>query len=75
MNILDRFQDSTAFTPASPAQYFALQLARKLEDVQHLPDYVRLAERFGEDHLLAVYAQEVNRTDNHFAERFRSHFN
>ena len=74
MNILDRFSTQATFTPASLDDYFALQLARRLNDSSNVSCYVQLCGRFGKDHLLSVYRTEIAAGELDLAARFRSHF-
>ncbi len=74
MNILDRFSTQDTFTPASLDDYFALQLARRLNDSSNVSCYVQLCGHFGKDHLLSVYSTEIAAGELDLAARFRSHF-
>ena len=74
MSILDKFPNRGAFVPSTLNQYFALQLARKFGDTDHISAYVVLAETFSLDHLLVVYRRFAASDANDAANRFRSHF-
>ncbi len=57
-NILSRIaKQSQYFTPASPTEYLALQVARKLGDVNAFRQYLVLFEHYPEDLLLTVFRQ------------------
>ena len=74
MSILDHFSTEVTFRPSSLTDYFALQFARKLNDVSNVACYVGLCERFSLDHLLSVYGTESAAGEIDLARRFRSHF-
>ncbi len=60
-NILEQFaRDASGFRPETTHDFFALQLARKLNDLTHARVYAALADSFGEDVLLAAFAQTGN---------------
>jgi len=71
-SILDRVGRSLGeFRPETTAEFFALQLARKLGDAKNVRVYVNLMERFSEEVLLGLYREvlETGGTDG-IAERF-----
>jgi hypothetical protein len=71
-NILDRVaRDRREFRPETTQEFFALQLARKLNDVAGVRSYVELVKRFSEDVLLRVYRAtlDTGRSDG-MADRF-----
>jgi hypothetical protein len=74
MSILDKFVSPTAFVPSSVGEYFALQLAQKLDAVDDLHFYLQICERFGQDHVLNVYRQLAVTSGPGASELFRSHF-
>jgi len=54
--ILDHFENrNREFRPETPQEFFALQLARKLDDAASVRSYVDLVDRHSEDTLIAVY--------------------
>jgi hypothetical protein len=74
MSILEQFRGHSAFTPTNLNEFFALQLARRLNDVSNAEWYVPLCEQFGTDHLLSVYRSEIAAGEVNLAERFKLHF-
>ena len=69
--ILDRVGISYArFLPRTHRQFFALQLARKLNDVPHLRDYLIFAENQPIQILLQAFHRALKRGDGLPAERF-----
>ena len=51
--ILDRVEAAMAdFRPSSQAEFVALQLARRFDDLHRLPRYVRMAREHSKDQLL-----------------------
>jgi hypothetical protein len=55
-NILSRVaKQSQQFTPASPTEYLALQVARKLGDITAFRQYLVLFEHYPEDLLLTAF--------------------
>ena len=72
MSILDKFVRSTAFVPTSVNEYFALQLARILNDELNLSYYLHVCDHFSQDHVLSVYRQIAAKSAVPAAERFRS---
>ena len=67
MNILDRVEASVAsFRPATPAEFVALQLARRFDDLHRLPRYIAAAKTHTKSILLeasktAILRHELNR--------------
>jgi hypothetical protein len=60
-HILDRVARTTShFRPHTVTEFFALQLARKLGDLERLQTYVILVERHSEDTLLQAFKRAVN---------------
>ena len=41
-----------SFRPKTPTEFFALQVARRLDGLAHLFRYLEVAERYREDHIL-----------------------
>jgi hypothetical protein len=41
-----------SFRPKTPTEFFALQLARRLNDVGNLPRYIQLTEQYRDDQIL-----------------------
>lgn len=77
-NILDRVAAGPGpFRPKSVLEYFALTLARKLDEPQQAPHYVRLVDQYGEERLLQAYRCTMQDTDQQRspAERFHAHLN
>ena len=72
-NILDQVaRNKREFRPESAQEFFALQLARKLNDAVSVRSYVELADRFSEDFLLSVYRVAINQgMETSLADRFR----
>jgi len=74
-HILDRVADYFGrFTPSKTTEYIALQMARKLGDLQAFRHYIVLFEHYPEDLLLNVYRQSGNagnRTGEHFMKALR----
>jgi hypothetical protein len=55
-NILSRVaKQSQHFTPTSPTEYLALQIARKLGDITAFRQYLVLFEHYPEDLLLTAF--------------------
>jgi hypothetical protein len=67
MTILDRVEASLAsFRPGTPAEFVALQLSRRFDDVHRLPRYITAARRHTKQELLlaaktAIFRHELNR--------------
>ena len=71
-HILDRFVPAaTSFQPKTLQEFFALQLARKLDDRPAIHHYVSLADRYSEGQLLCAY-QRAKRAEGNIdlARRF-----
>jgi hypothetical protein len=68
MNILERIEASLAgFRPRNQAEFAALQLARRFDDMNRLPRYLAAARTHSKDALLnaaktAMSRHELNRT-------------
>ena len=68
MNILDRVEASMAsFRPGNPAEFVALQLARRFDDLHRLPRYVAATNQHAKHELLqsartAMPRHALNRT-------------
>jgi hypothetical protein len=68
MTRLDRVEASLAsFRPRNPAEFVALQLARRFDDLNRLPRYLAAAKRHSKHTLLdaartAMLRHELNRT-------------
>lgn len=76
MGILDKFPSSADFVPNSVQEYFALQLARKLQDLSNIYYYVQLCQRHSQGRIMSAYrSMPANRPKAIQIERFRSHFN
>jgi hypothetical protein len=75
-NILDRVAQPRAgsFRPKTVSEFFALQLARKLEDIERLQIYLILVEQHSEDTLLQAFRRTVNHANGKLklAERFHA---
>jgi len=75
-NILDRVAHPSTgcFRPKTVSEFFALQLARKLEDVERLHTYLVLVWTYSEDSLLQAFKKTVNHTNKklRLAERFHA---
>jgi hypothetical protein len=67
MTILDRVEASLVnFQPSTPAEFVALQLARRFDDMHRLPRYITAARRHAKQGLLlaaktAIFRHELNR--------------
>ncbi len=73
MSILDKIPDQAGFVPNSLNEHFALQLARKLNDLKSIGRYVYLAEHFSQDHLLSVYRRALASPGSDAGEHFFSY--
>ena len=68
MHILDRVETSLAgFRPRNQAEFAALQVARRFDDLRRLPRYLAAAKRHSKGALLAaaktaLLRHELNRT-------------
>ena len=68
MTILDRVEASVAsFRPGNPAEFVALQLARRFDDLHRLPRYIAAARTHPKRSLMdaaktAMLRHELNRT-------------
>jgi hypothetical protein len=68
MNILDRIEASLSnFRPSTQAEFAALQLARRFNDLNRLPRYIAAAKTHSKHALLdaaktAMLRHELNRT-------------
>ncbi len=71
-NILDQVaRGFREFRPETQQEFFALQLARKLNDVKSARNYAELIQRFSEDLLLRCYRNCIDQGTQNLAERFR----
>lgn len=73
LNIWDQGQSPiTEFRPATISEFFGLQLARALNDVGHLRQYLAAVEEHDEDSLLQAYriAAAQNPIGSDVASRF-----
>jgi hypothetical protein len=74
-DILDRVGESSGhFRPGSITDFFALQLARKLGDVERLHNYLSLTEQHPQPWLLQAFRTAAKRPDGPgtLAERFEA---
>ena len=68
MTILDRVEASvSSFRPSTPAEFAALQIARRFDDLHRLPRYIAAGKTYSKDVLLnaakaAILRHELNRT-------------
>jgi hypothetical protein len=70
-HILDRVATSSnGFRPATVREYFALQLAEKLFDIQRLRMYVNLTDRHSEETLLQAFRKSAEDGSDAKAQRF-----
>ena len=70
-NILDRMAGSPwQFIPSTPAQFFVVQLARHLDDLNHMPEYRLLSERYPQHLLLQVFQRTLKRGERDKGLRF-----
>ena len=76
LHILDRMAHPTtgSFRPKTVSEFFALQLARKLDDVERLHTYLILVEHHSEDSLLQAFKKTFNHPSQKLslAERFHA---
>jgi len=74
-NILSRVaRHAGHFTPGSPQEYLALQVARKLGDIPTFRQYLVLFEHYPEDLLLKVFRrclESETLTGEHYMGAFR----
>ncbi len=55
-NILEQMvKTPSRFTPSNAAEYLALQIARKLSDLEAVRSYAALSEKYGEEHILDIF--------------------
>ena len=75
-NILEKVADSLGrFSPSQPREYLALQIARKLNDLEAVRHYAVLFEHHPEDLLIEIYrrcAKEGRLTGEHFMSSLRA---
>jgi len=55
--ILQRLQASQHFRPSTPDEYFALQLARKLNDIDRVKQYCLVTSRTSIPQLVKAYGR------------------
>ena len=60
MSILEHFRPLENFEPESTSQYFALQLARQMNDLENLPVYLRWSETYSFDELARAFHKARN---------------
>ena len=74
-NILEKMADSFGpFRPAQPREYLALQIAKRLNDLQSVRHYAVLFEHHPEERLVAIYrrcAKEGRLTGGQFMSELR----
>jgi len=71
--ILDQVAHSHLhFAPSTVQEYFALQLARKLNDAHQLREYLSLVANHPRQLLLQAYHRALKRGNGGIAERFRA---
>ncbi|HET9283725.1 MAG TPA: hypothetical protein VFR24_17360 [Candidatus Angelobacter sp.] len=74
-NILNTIADQAAhFIPASPTEYLALQVARKLYDLGAFRQYLVLFEHYPEDLLLRIFrrcSESETLSGEHYMRTFR----
>ena len=59
-NILDQFNAApSSFRPRTASECFALMLAAKLGDTEHVPDYVKLCSEYPRGKLLSAYHRTI----------------
>ncbi len=75
-NIIETIANrSNAFVPSTPREYLAVQLARKLNDVEAARHYAVLFEHYPEDVLLRIYRRcrsEAGLSGAEFMRKFRA---
>lgn len=74
-HVLDQMAGSSGyFRPKTATEFFALQLARKLNDTANLQRYLALVERHSESLLLQAFRKAVNGQGRRqgLAERFQA---
>jgi hypothetical protein len=55
-SILDRFLDAQRpFNASTPQEFLALQIARKLSDMEHVKEYATLLEHFEQDKIIRAF--------------------
>jgi hypothetical protein len=59
--ILDRMLRAQALAPRNPLEYLALQIARKLSDLEHAREYAVLLEHFPEEIILHAFRRARSR--------------
>ena len=55
MTILEQMATSAAFVPSTTMEYFALQLAKRLEDTGDIHWYLRSVDHFSRGKLLSIF--------------------
>jgi hypothetical protein len=74
-DILTKVADSLGgFTPSKPREYLALQIAKRLSDVQSVRHYAVLFEHHPEERLLDIYrrcGKSGRLTGEHFMRELR----
>jgi len=61
-SILDRYLDAQrSFSPTSPTEYLALQIARKLSALGHVKEYAALLEHFPLETIVQAFRKAKSR--------------
>lgn len=64
--------ERSSFRPQTAAEFFALHLARKLNDLQCVRSYVGLTDTYPEEFLISVYRDTLDKgRGDDMANRFR----
>jgi hypothetical protein len=62
MHVLAHLESQNlSFRPRSPAEFFALQIARRLNDVGNLPHYIELVAHYRDDQILRAFRHVFTR--------------
>lgn len=65
-SILDRFLDAQRpFSATNPQEYLALQIARKLSEIEHVKEYAALLEHFPQDTIVHSFLRAQARGRGH----------
>jgi hypothetical protein len=72
-NILARIAaERSSFRPQTAQEFFALQLARKMNDLQSVHSYAALSETYPEEFLVSVCRNTLDGGREDMAARFRA---